>query len=73
MYQGRMLSIQEVARNLKVSEAFIDKFIKMGLVTPVIDGRAPKLTSYHFHRLTKAMELYENSCSYEKIETILNH
>lgn len=72
MYQQRMFSIQEAASNLMVSEAFVDKFIKKGLITPINDGRAPKLTSYHYHRLLKAMELYESSYSYESIEAMLN-
>jgi len=73
MYQPNFVSIQDAASSLKVSEAFVKKFIKKGLITPVSDGRAPKLTTYHYHRLARAMELYENSCSYETIETILNH
>ncbi len=73
MYQATMYTISEAAGNLGVSEALIKKFITMGLLTPINDGYAPKLTSYNFRRLTRIVDLYEKSYSPESIETILNN
>lgn len=73
MYQATMYTISEAAGNLGVSEALIRKFIMLGLITPVNDGYAAKLTSYHFRRLTRIVDLYEKSYSPESIESILNY
>jgi len=73
MDSSRLVSISDAASSLAVSEAYIDKFIKLGLVTPVKDGRTEKLTSYGFRRLMRIIDMYEKSFSTDYIETALNH
>lgn len=73
MYQTQLHSIPETAHSLGVSEALVERFIKKGLVTPVEDVTAPKLTEYGIRRLNRILELYENSYSFDTIEKALNH
>ncbi len=73
MYQSNLQPIHEVAAHLGVSVALIEKFIKKGLVVPVVDDKAPKLTPYGMRRLRQVVDLYEKSYSLEKIENLLNN
>ena len=69
----RLLSIKEVAGDLQVSEALVQKFIKKGLIHPIYDDDiAPKLTSYGKRQLSRIVDLYEKSYSTESIEYIIN-
>ena len=73
MYYSETYSIAEVAKDLKLSEDLIKKFIKKGLIIPVNDGLSPKLTRYNIRRLLKVVDLYEKSFSTDSIEYIINH
>lgn len=73
MYYSETYSIPEVANDLKLSEDLIKKFIKKGLIIPVNDGLALKLTRYNIRRLLKIVDLYEKSFSTDSIEYIINH
>ncbi|HHJ51567.1 MAG TPA: MerR family transcriptional regulator [Caldithrix abyssi] len=73
MVHSNLRPINEVAANLGVSVALVEKFIKKGLVVPILDDKAPKLTPYGMRRLRQVMELYEQSYPLEKIETLLNN
>ena len=73
MYSANMYTIPEAAFNLGISIELVTKFINLGLVTPVKDGKALKLTSYNFRRLLRAVDLYEKSYSPENIEALINH
>ena len=73
MNNSQLVSINEVADSLAISVALIDKFIRLGLVTPVTEGRASKLTPYGMRRLTRIIDMYEKSFSADRIEQALNH
>jgi Mn-dependent DtxR family transcriptional regulator len=73
MQNSHLVSISDAANSLKVSEALVDKFINMGLVSTIQDGRLPKLTPYGIRRLIRIVDLYEQSFSPERIEMVLNH
>ncbi len=73
MQNVQLISIADAANSLKVSEALVDKFIKMGLVSTIKDGHFFKLTPYGIRRLTRIVNMYEQSFSTERIENALNH
>ncbi|KAA3611132.1 MAG: hypothetical protein D8M58_14250 [Calditrichaeota bacterium] len=73
MQNPQLISISDAANSLQVSEALVDKFIKLGLVKTIQDGRLPKLTPYGIRRLTRIVDMYDQSFSTEKIENALNH
>lgn len=73
MQNSQLLSIADAADSLQVSEALVDKFIKMGLVTTIQDGRFTKITPYGIRRLMRIVDMYDQSFSPESIEKLLNH
>ena len=73
MHLSHLHTITDTAVHLGISEALIIKFIKKGLVTPVKDATAPKLTGYGIRRLSRILDLYERSHSLDNIEQMLNH
>ncbi|RMH60742.1 MAG: MerR family transcriptional regulator [Calditrichaeota bacterium] len=66
-------TITEAANRLAISKDLVDKFIKRGWIIPVEEGKRRKLTPYALRRLNQIVALYEQSCSFEKIENYLNH
>lgn len=73
MQNADLISIADAAHSLEVSEALLDKFIKWGLVATIQDGRFRKLTPYGIRRLTRIVDMYEQSYTQERIEKALNH
>ena len=73
MYQHSLHPLPEAASNLGISVALIQKFIKKGLIIPIEDDKAPKLTAYGLRRLMQVVDLYEKSYPMEKIERLLNN
>ena len=73
MQNFQLISIADAANSLKVSEALVDKFIKLGLVSTIQDGHFIKLTPYGIRRLTRIVDMYDQSFSTERIEDLLNH
>ena len=73
MEKVHLISITDAADSLQVSTALIDKFIKLGLVKTIKDGTFTKLTPYGIRRLTRIVDMYDQSVSMEGIEEVLNH
>ncbi len=73
MQDSLLISITDAANTLKVSEALVDKFIKLGLVSTIQDGFSTKLTPYGIRRLTRIVDMYDQSFSTDRIENLLNH
>lgn len=72
MYQISLTSIPEAAGFLNVSEAYVNKFIELGLVIPVRKKSETLLTKYNLRRLIQAVELYEKNFPPETIEFMLD-
>lgn len=72
MQRSNLHTISDSAVQLGISEALVSRFIKKGLITPVHDATTPKLTSYAIRRLSRILDLYEQSCSLDHIEQKLN-
>ncbi len=70
MMSSQLISLQEAAATLDVSEAMIGKFIKKGLIP--ITGTAPGLTPYNLRRLRELVRLYESGCTPEDLSRFLN-
>lgn len=70
---GNLLSIEDAAYNLQISEELVLKFIESGIVKPIIESSTMKLTSYNLRRLSRAIQLYEQCFSFDKIELCLNN
>lgn len=73
MHKADIFTIPEVASNLEVSELLVNKFINKGLIHPVEQGKARKLTGYNYRQLVRVIDLYEKSYPYESIDAIINH
>ena len=67
------ISIRDAANSLNISEALIQKFIRLGFVKAVSRKNSVQLTGYNFRRLIKALDLYEQNVPTETIENILNN
>jgi len=70
MMSAQLISLQEAAATLDVSEAMIGKLIKKGLIP--FTGTAPGLTPYNVRRLGELVRLYESGCTAEDISRFLN-
>ncbi len=73
MQDSLLISITDAANTIKVSEALVDKFIKLGLVSTIQDGHSTKLTPYGIRRLLRIVDMYDQSFSTDRIENLLNH
>ncbi|GEM_PF-2350797 len=73
MHQANLYPLQEAAKNLGISESLIEKFIKKGLVIPIRDKKARKLTPYGLRQLRRVINLYEQSYSLDLIERLINN
>ncbi len=66
-------TLEQAANNLGISIDLVEKFIKKGLVIPLQNDRALILTDYNLRQIERAATLYENSCSFDRIEHYLNN
>ena len=73
MSNSRLTSLTEAANFLEVNVSVVNKFVSMGLVATVNDGRFEMLTPYGLRRLRRVVDLYEKSYAPDIIEAVLNH
>ena len=68
-----LISVQEAAAHLKISEELVMKFIKNGIIKAIAGGSNAKLTQYSIRRLGQAIELHEQCLPTDIIEYRLNN
>ncbi len=69
----KLLSIEDAAHNLQITEELVLKFVRSGIVKPIVDSSTLKLTGYNLRRLSQAIDLYEQCLTLENIEVRLNN